>query len=86
MGRGAVIVAILGLVTLESCFTWIVRFRKGSYGRLLRPYVHQESKSNWDSSEAPKLDFNEDYYSVLEVDPSISTQDLKREYYKIVCV
>ena len=32
----------------------------------------------------PKLDFNEDYYSVLEVSPTIPSSDLKKAYYKIV--
>ena len=39
---------------------------------------------NWDPKSAPKLDFNEDYYSLLEVDERINQQDLKRAYYKIV--
>ena len=32
----------------------------------------------------PKLDFNEDYYSVLEVSPTIPASDLKKAYYKMV--
>ena len=84
MRRRPAIVTILCLLSLESCVAWMVRLPSGTGGRSLRPHVHQESVSSWDSSAAPKLDFNEDYYSVLEVDPSISQQELKREYYKIV--
>jgi hypothetical protein len=32
----------------------------------------------------PKLDFNEDYYSVLEISPTIPSSDLKKAYYKMV--
>ena len=39
---------------------------------------------NWDPKSAPKLDFNEDYYSILEIDPEITTKDMKKAYYKIV--
>jgi DnaJ-class molecular chaperone len=30
------------------------------------------------------LDFDEDFYSVLEIDPAISSKDMKKAYYKIV--
>lgn len=33
---------------------------------------------------AVKLDFNEDFYSVLEVNPAVSALELKKAYYKIV--
>ena len=39
---------------------------------------------NWDPKSAPKLDFNEDFYSILEVDPTIASKELKKAYYKIV--
>jgi len=39
---------------------------------------------NWDPKAAPKLDFNEDFYAVLEVDPTIEQKELKRAYYKSV--
>lgn len=39
---------------------------------------------NWDPKSAPKLDFNEDYYSILEIDPEITSKDMKKAYYKIV--
>lgn len=35
-------------------------------------------------SSIPKLDFNEDYYTVLEVNSDINEQDLKKSYYKLV--
>lgn len=37
-----------------------------------------------DPKSAPKLDFDEDYYSVLEVSPTIDSKSLKKEYYKLV--
>ena len=43
---------------------------------------HQDM--HWDPKAAPKLDFNEDFYSVLEVDPTITPSELKKAYYKIV--
>ena len=39
---------------------------------------------NWDPNSGPKLDFNEDYYSLLEIDPEITSKDMKKAYYKIV--
>ena len=42
---------------------------------------------NWDPKQGPKLDFNEDYYSVLEVNPppsNIDSKVLKKAYYKMV--
>ena len=39
---------------------------------------------SWDPKAAPKLDFDEDLYSVLEVDSAIAPKDLKKAYYKIV--
>ena len=39
---------------------------------------------NWDPKSGPKLDFNEDYYSLLEIDPEITSKDMKKAYYKIV--
>ena len=39
---------------------------------------------NWDPKSGPKLDFNEDYYSVLEMDPEITAKEMKKAYYKIV--
>ena len=43
-----------------------------------------ETDMNWDPKSAPKLDFNEDYYSILEIDPEITSKDMKKAYYKIV--
>ena len=39
---------------------------------------------NWDPKEAQKLSFHEDYYSVLEVSPDCSQQELKKSYLKLV--
>ena len=35
-------------------------------------------KNQWDPKAGPKLDFNEDYYSILEVDSSVSPKELKK--------
>ena len=47
-------------------------------------FVQATNDMNWDPKSAPKLDFDEDFYSVLEVDPAISSKDMKKAYYKIV--
>ena len=44
----------------------------------------QHPDLNWDSKAAPKLDWNEDYYSVLECDVSVDGKELKKGYYKLV--
>jgi curved DNA-binding protein CbpA len=43
-----------------------------------------DSEMNWDPKSGPKLDFNEDYYSVLDVDSKVDAKDLKKAYYKLV--
>ena len=35
-------------------------------------------------TDFPKLNYDEDYYSVLEVDPNVDAKELKKAYYKIV--
>lgn len=35
-------------------------------------------------SSPPKLDYNEDLYSVLEVPSSVNSKELKQAYYRIV--
>lgn len=39
---------------------------------------------NNNAEKQPKLDFNEDYYSVLEVNPNADSKDLKKAYLKLV--
>ena len=36
------------------------------------------SEMNWDPKSGPKLDFNEDYYSVLDVDSKVDAKELKK--------
>ena len=43
-----------------------------------------DSEMNWDPKSGPKLDFNEDYYSVLDVEVTVDMKDLKKAYYKLV--
>jgi len=40
--------------------------------------------SSTTNNNAPKLDYDEDFYSVLEVDPAIDGKKLKKAYYKLV--
>ena len=46
--------------------------------------LSSQDQNNWDPNAGPKLDFLEDYYSVLEVDNAVDVKDLKRAYYKLV--
>lgn len=39
---------------------------------------------NWDPKAFPKGDFEEDYYSVLEVNAGASFKEIKKSYYRIV--
>ena len=39
---------------------------------------------SWDSISAPKLDFDEDFYTVLEVEVTATAKELKKAYYKMV--
>jgi DnaJ domain len=48
--------------------------------------VNVTAEMTWDIKSAPKLDFDEDYYSVLEVDSKIVPKDLKKAYYSIVFI
>jgi len=42
------------------------------------------SAMSWDPSEAPKLDFNENLYHILDVLPSVNAEQLKKAYHKVV--
>ena len=39
---------------------------------------------DWDPSSGPKLDFEEDYYSVLEISTSALSEDIKKAFYRLV--
>lgn len=39
---------------------------------------------NWDPSAAPKLDFDECYYEVLEVSPKADQEGIKKAFYRLV--
>ena len=59
----------------------VVKLTRTIYIRLL---TSVSPNLNWDSNDAPKLNFDEDFYSVLEVDTSVDAKDLKKAYYKLV--
>lgn len=42
------------------------------------------ARLDWDPKAAPKLDFDEDYYSVLEISEKCDSNQLKKQYYKLV--
>ena len=46
--------------------------------------ISPQDQKNGDPNAGPKLDFLEDYYSVLEVDNAVDVKELKRAYYKLV--
>jgi hypothetical protein len=54
------------------------------YNRILLFDGLNINSNNEKNSVIPKLDFNEDYYSVLEIEPTASSQELKKAYYAIV--
>ena len=70
----------LVLVTFVTSF----RNRHGIWSPIRIPLSGVADDMNWDPTSAPKLDFNEDYYTVVEVDPEATQQELKRAYYKTV--
>ena len=42
-------------------------------------------ENQWDPKAGPKLDFNEDYYSILEVESTVSPKELKKvKYYRFL--
>ena len=55
-----------------------------SFCRVSRTNTNIALSTEGNTATHPKLDFNEDYYSVLEVSPTISASDLKKAYYKMV--
>ena len=48
------------------------------------PLYFSQQDMKWDSKSAPKLDFNEDFYKVLEVSKTATPEELKKSYYKLV--
>lgn len=46
--------------------------------------IPPQDQKKEDPNAGPKLDFLEDYYSVLEVDNTVDVKELKRAYYKLV--
>ena len=58
-----------------------------SYRHFCRFQTHHYAGPNnidWDPKAAPKLDFNEDYYAVIESEPTATSQELKKAYYRTV--
>ena len=44
------------------------------------------SHMNWDPKSAPKLDFNECYYEVLEIPPFSDPTTIKKAFYRLVAI
>jgi len=51
--------------------------------RLYKKIYHNDDGS-WDPFSAPKLDFNENYYKVLEVDSDSSDAQIKKQFLKMI--
>ena len=80
------ILYLIGLFITASSFLDRVKCRiiyKNNY-HTSSYHVTSSDHMKWDPKSAPKLDFNEDYYKVIEIDPTCTQQELKRAYYKIV--
>jgi hypothetical protein len=73
-------VCIIVMVQLVSTF----RFTPPSRLNTFPSSKMCSADMNWDPKEFPKLDFNEDYYSVLEVVNTVDAKELKKAYYKLV--
>ena len=69
------------LLTHESAFVYA---RKTAFYRYKKIDHIQYKRHHYHLMAAPKTDFDEDYYSVLEVSPSVSAKELKKEYYRLV--
>jgi curved DNA-binding protein CbpA len=66
----------------ESNFCHLLKEHRGF--SIVTSRLMTAADMDWDPKSAPKLDFNEDFYSILEVDPEIKGKELKKAYYKIV--
>ena len=73
---------LLVLIGFVSGFRWRIGVQSPFQARLAATSAADDM--NWDPTAAPKLDFSEDYYTVVEVDPEATPQELKKAYYKIV--
>jgi hypothetical protein len=62
------------LISPKTAFLW-----QRKWSRLA-----ESVETSWDPYMAPKLDYDECYYSVIEADPHCDIQELKRSYYKVV--
>jgi curved DNA-binding protein CbpA len=79
------------LIVSVSCFNfpikqrWILHSIKQPLVVINRNLLYMAAADmNWDPKSGPKLDFNEDFYSLLEIDPAIDSKAMKKAYYKIV--
>ena len=76
---------ILFLDILLLCISYRIPSSYKSWKFHSNPIIlHAHIDMNWDPKAAPKLDFNEDYYSVLEATPDIEPIGLKKKYYKLI--
>jgi curved DNA-binding protein CbpA len=85
---------IIAVTVLISCMHAVLAFNgmyRGSFigqpqqstTRLFRRVYHNDD-GTFDITSAPKLDFNENYYRVLEVDSNCSQKDLKKAFLKMI--
>ena len=54
--------------------------------RMTSESVTDPSNMNWDPKSAPKLDFNECYYDVLEIPPFSDIATIKKAFYRLVAM
>ena len=67
---------------VNPCIKTIRNFKTTtSYNRL---FDNSNEEIDWDPYSAPKLDFNECYYQVLEVELYSSASTIKKGFYKMV--
>jgi curved DNA-binding protein CbpA len=60
-----------------------IHSQEGSQTKLFRKIYHNDD-GTFDVTTAPKLDFNENYYRVLEVDSNCAQKTLKKQFLKMI--
>lgn len=82
------LVIVLLLSFLERCHFFHTRFlsqqKKQIYYKGSNNNNNNMPQMDWDPKAAPKLDFSEDYYTILEISDNCNPTQLKKQYYKLV--